>query len=203
MHSSLAERQPVHPALRPSERRASPRIRTVFFVVRITRDADAGLFLVRNISDLGMNLVAHVDMAVGERLAIALSESVSIAGSVAWCDAQFCGVEFDEPIDCGAFLKSFSRAKHEFRRAAMRLPVMKRATSYSEAGIHSVKITNVSARGVGLAHDGTLRPGMFVSLVLESGAVRRGAVCWSKNGQAGVLLGEPFKLEELESASGL
>jgi hypothetical protein len=191
------------PASASDERRASPRIRTVFFVVRITRDADAGLFLVRNISDLGMNVVAHVPMTVGERLSIALSESVSVTGSVAWCEGRFCGVEFDAPIDCGYHLRSLAGAKRSHRRAAMRLPVMKRATSYSQAGIHSVTVTDVSPRGVGLAHSGAIRPGMFIRLVLESGATRRGAVCWSKNGHAGVLLGEPFTLEELESASNL
>lgn len=203
MYNSLAERHHVSPDLGSNERRSSPRIRSVFFVVRVTRDADAGLFLVRNISDVGMSLVAHVELQVGERLSIALSDDVSITGSVAWCEGQFCGVEFDEPVDCESFLKSFSKAKRDHQRAAMRLPVMKRATSYSMAGIHSVQVTNVSPRGVGLAHDGALRSGMFISLVLESGATRRGAVCWSKNGQAGVLLSEPFTLEELESASAL
>lgn len=189
--------------LLPKERRASPRIRTVFFVVKVSRNGDSGLFVVRNISDQGMNLIAHVRLQVGERVLISLSEDISVSGSIAWCEGNLCGVEFDEPIDCGAFLKSFSEAKTKHRRSALRLPVMKRATSYSEAGIHPVQLTDVSPRGVGLLHDGSLRPGMFLKLVLESGATRRGAVCWSKDRQAGVLLGEPFAFDELESANRL
>ena len=181
----------------------SQRVRTVFFMARIIRMSDEGLFLIRTLSDHGMKLLAHVRLNVGERLMIALSDRLTVSGSVIWCESFFCGVAFDEPIDSAAFLGSLPARNQSYRRSALRLPVMKRATLYSESGIHCVKITDVSCRNVGLAHAGQLQPGMIVRLELESGATRRGAVCWSRKGHAGVTLGEPFTIAELQSANSL
>lgn len=189
--------------IRLRERRASPRVRTVFFMVKITRYSDVGLFRARNISDTGMSLIAHDTLQPGERVQIELSKDLAVAGSVAWREEDCCGLQFDEPIDSGAFLKSIAQVEREYPRSAVCLPVMRRATSYSEAGIHAVQITDVSPRGLTLAHVGPMRPGMFIRIVLESGATRHGAVCWARNGYAGVLLAEPFALAELESAKCL
>lgn len=186
-----------------SVRPTSQGVRTVSFMARIIRVSDEGLFLIRNISDRGVKLLAHVRLHVGERLMIALSERLTVSGSVIWCESFFCGVAFDEPIDSTSFLASLPARSPSYRRSALRLPVMKRATLYSESGIHSVKITDVSCRNVGLAHAGQVHPGMIVRLVLESGATRPGAVCWSKKGHAGVTLGEPFTIAELEGANSL
>lgn len=179
------------------------RVRTVFFMARISRVSDQGLFVIRNISDQGVKLLAHVRLHVGERLMIALSDNLTVSGSVIWCESFFCGVAFDEPIDSTSFLASLPARNRSYRRSALRLPVMKRATLYSESGIHSVKITDVSCRNLGLAHAGQIQAGMVVRLVLESGATRLGAVSWSKKGHAGVILGEPFTIAELESANSL
>ena len=51
---------------------------------------------------------------------------------------------------------------------------------------------------MGLAHDGTLAPGMLLRLVAESGIARSGAVRWASAGRAGVRLVEPLSSEELE-----
>lgn len=194
-HTDLEAAPPPQP-----ERRSSPRFRTVFFIARISRVSDDGLFIVRNLSDDGVQLVAHIAMHLGERLVIALSEDLTVSGTVMWCDNHFCGVQFDEPIDSSGFLRTLRDRSRTFRRRALRLPVMKLATCYSEAGIHTVRITDVSSRGLGLMHRGQIRPGMVLTLILENGARRKGAVCWSKNGHAGVALGEPFTIQELESA---
>jgi hypothetical protein len=75
---------------------------------------------------------------------------------------------------------------------------MRLATAYAEHGIRAVRITNVSHRGMGLAHDGSLAEGMALKLVVESGIERCGMVRWSRDGRAGVRLLEPLSCAELE-----
>jgi hypothetical protein len=203
MVTSAAEQIQTQADLPWTDRRASPRIRTVFFMVQVTRDSDVGLFRVRNISDMGMMLVAHSRIEVGERVLIELFEDLAVTGAVVWCKDDCCGVEFDKPIDSAGFLEAHAAAKRDCRRGELRLSVSRRATSYSECGIRAVTITDVSPHGLGLAHNGSIRPGISVKLVLESGVTRSGAVCWSKDGHAGVILAEPFTHVELESASRL
>lgn len=185
------------------ERRNSSRICTVYFVVKVTREHDAGLFRVRNLSDTGMMLATHVSFSCRERVAVELSYGIVVTGTVAWCDDGCCGVEFDEPIDCAAVLRLRSEQKLDHRGHALRLPVCRLATCYAESGIRAVTVTDVSRRGVGLIHGGGLAAGMTVKLVLESGTARTGIVQWSQHGHAGVRLDEPLTCEELESAKHL
>lgn len=187
-----------------SDRRASPRFRTVCFDVKVERGGNLGLFRARNISDAGMMLSTHVQLEVGEPVLIGLSERLAIRGTISWCDEHQCGVRFERPIDCAALLRAGAEQKREDRRGgALRLATMSRATSYTEDGIRAVKVTNVSHRGMGLAHEGTLRAGMLLKLVVESGIERTGAVRWSRGGRAGIRLAEPLNCQELECVSGL
>jgi hypothetical protein len=192
--------QPIEPA---PDRRGEQRVRTVYLIVMVARSDDKGLFRARNISDTGMMLVTHVPFQSHERVSIELSDTLTVTGTVEWCKDGHCGVQFHHPIDCAEFLTSLAEAKRECRRTAHRLPVKRLATSYSECGIRAVTITDVSSRGVGLTHNGALKTGDLLKLVLESGLTRGGAVCWSHNGQAGVRLAEPFTRQELESANVL
>ena len=66
-----------------------------------------------------------------------------------------------------------------------------------------MRLTNVSHRGMGLAHDGSLRAGMLLKLVVESGIERGAAVRWSEDGRAGIRLMEPLTCEELAQAANL
>jgi hypothetical protein len=190
-------------AIAVADRRSSSRICTVYFVVKITREDDAGLFRVRNISDDGMMLATHVNFSCRERVTIELAHDLVVQGTVAWCREGCCGVEFDEPIDCAAVLRQRTDEKLNRRGHALRLPVCRLATCYSETGIRSVTVSDVSRRGVGLIHGGSIAAGMSVKLVLESGTARTGVVRWSNNGHAGVRLDEPLTCEEMESAKHL
>ena len=182
-----------------SDRRASPRIRTVCLDVKVDRGGRVGLFHARNISDCGMMLNNHANLAVGERVLIELADGLAIHGTVSWCHGRRCGVEFEQAIDCAALLHAEAEWKREDRRrGALRLAAMRLATSYAENGIRAVKVVDVSHLGMGLAHDGTLGAGMWLKLVVDNGIERSGAVCWSRNRRAGVRLMEPLTCEELE-----
>ena len=186
------------------DRRASPRICTVCFDVRLNRGGQVGLYRARNISDAGMMLDTCTRIEVGERVLVELAEPFAIEGTVLWSEDTRCGIEFVRPIDCAALLHAQAERKRDDRRGGgLRLATMKRATAYSEHGIRAVRVTNVSHRGMGLAYDGSLEEGMLLKLIVESGIERSGAVRWSSDGRAGIRLMEPLTCEELERVGRL
>ncbi|MBL0915246.1 MAG: PilZ domain-containing protein, partial [Sphingopyxis sp.] len=93
----------VKPAHEPAigsenDRRGGDRYRTVWRIAKVVRDGDVGLWRVRNMSDRGMMLAADVPITVGEHLEIALSDAVSVKGTVVWSEGGRCGVAFDEEV---------------------------------------------------------------------------------------------------------
>jgi hypothetical protein len=186
------------------DRRASPRIRTVCFDVRLNRGGHVGLYRVRNISDAGMMLDTHARMETGEHVLVELVEPFAIEATVSWSEETRCGIEFVKPIDREALLLAQAERKRVDRRGGgLRLATMRLATAYAESGIRAVRVTNVSHRGMGLAHDGFLKTGMMLKLVVESGVSRSAAVRWSREGRAGVRLLEPLDCAELERVASL
>lgn len=186
------------------DRRGAPRIRTVCFDVRLNRGGQVGLYRVRNISDAGMMLDTHAKIEAGERVLVELTEPFAIEGSVLWSDHDRCGIEFVRPIDCAALLHAQAERKRDDRRGGgLRLATMRLATAYAEHGIRAVRVTNVSHRGMGLAHDGSLEAGMLLKLVVENGIERSGMVRWSKDGRAGLRLLEPLSCADLEQVGRL
>src|SRR3546814_3291933 len=70
-----------------TDRRDGDRYRTVWRIAKVIRNGDAGLWRVRNISDRGLMLAADVPIAVGEKLGIALSDTVAPRGEGVWAEA--------------------------------------------------------------------------------------------------------------------
>lgn len=183
------------------ERRASTRLRTVFWIAKVTREHDVGLWRVENISSRGVMLQIHIEVAVGERVSIALSDTHSVRGAVKWHEGQRCGVEFDAPIRCERVLRMLAAERRSAGYRAPRLVVDRGATAWCEHGLKSVRVRNVSQHGLGLAHDGQLQPGTRLKLQLENGLERRGVVRWSSEGQSGLRLLEPLGCSSLESCA--
>jgi len=184
------------------DRRAAPRFHTVCFDVKVNRGGRVGLFRARNISDEGVMLATHVALPVGERVLLGLSERIAVRGTVLWGNERCCGVQFERPIDCATLLREGAEHKRDDRRAALRLPATRLATTYAENGIRAVRVLNASHRGLGLAHDGSLGTGMLLKLIVETGIAREAAVRWSSGGRAGVRLTEPLTCAELERLCG-
>lgn len=182
------------------ERRGGQRIHTVLRVAKVSRAHDVGLWRVHNISDGGMMMATSVPVTPGERLAIALSDRVTLEATMRWWDGAHCGVAFDRKIDCAALLHELVAEQRAPFYRPPRLPVSSRAIVYCDKGLHSVRLHNLSQHGAGFSHAGRLLPGMAAKLLFEDGDEHRGVVRWSRDGRAGMYLVEPFCCARLESA---
>ncbi|MGQ0660977.1 PilZ domain-containing protein [Sphingosinicella sp.] len=185
------------------DRRADHRFRTVYRTAKVGCAGELALWRVRNISDRGIMLEVDRPIDPGERLEIALSETMLIEARVVWAANGRCGAVFREPIDCPMLLQELAAERRKLGYRAPRLPVIAQATASNEHGAAKVELFNLSQYGVGFAHDGRFHPGMAVKLKVAGAPERRGVVRWSRDGRAGLFLTEPFSCTDLHSiASG-
>ncbi|OWR01114.1 PilZ domain-containing protein [Sphingopyxis witflariensis] len=184
-----------------SDRRGADRYRTVWRIAKVKRDGDFGLWRVRNISDRGMMLAADVPIAVGERLEVALSDTVVIRGRVVWSEEGRCGVAFDEEVDVASVLKQLAAEQRagDFRQP--RLPVRTQAQAVTDEGASQIELVDLSQNGAGFVHDGHWEVGKEFELVLAGDIRRKAIVRWSRGGRGGLWLTQPLERSDLESIS--
>ena len=181
------------------DRRGGDRYRTVWRIAKVMRNGDAGLWRVRNISDKGMMLAAEVPIAIGEKLEIALSDTVVLRGEVVWSDAGRCGVSFDKEVDVADVLKQLAAEQRATGYRQPRLPVRTQAQAVTDDGTTSIELVDLSQNGAGFVHDGHLEVGKELDLVLAGGVKRRAIVRWSRAGRGGLWLTQPLDRTDLES----
>jgi hypothetical protein len=181
------------------DRRGADRYRTVWRIAKVVRNGDAGLWRVRNISDKGMMLAADVPITIGEKLEIALSDTVTIRGEVVWSEAGRCGVEFDKEVDVADVLKQLAAEQRATGYRQPRLPVRTQAQAVTDEGTTSIELADLSQNGAGFVHDGHLEVGKEFDLVLAGGVKRRAIVRWSRAGRGGLWLTQPLDRADLES----
>lgn len=194
--SDPAEEQEVAAA---PDRRGADRYRTVWRIAKVLRNGDAGLWRVRNISDRGMMLAADVPITVGEKLEIALSDTVVLQGEVIWSDAGRCGVEFDKEVDVADVLKQLAAEQRATGYRQPRLPVRTQAQAVTDEGTSQIELVDMSQNGAGFVHDGHLEVGKEFELVLAGGVRRKAIVRWSRAGRGGLWLTQPLDRADLES----
>ena len=189
--------QPVAGA--DADRRGGDRYRTVWRIAKVTRDGDVGLWRVRNMSDRGMMLAADVPINVGEKLEIALSDTVVLHGKVVWSDGGRCGVSFDKEVDVADVLKQLAAEQRATGYRQPRLPVRTQAQAVTDDGTNSIELVDLSQNGAGFVHDGHLEVGKELELVLAGNVRRKAIVRWSRAGRGGLWLTQPLDRADLES----
>lgn len=182
-----------------ADRRGGDRYRTVWRIAKVVRNGDAGLWRVRNISDKGMMLAAEVPITVGEKLEIALSDTVVLQGEVVWSDAGRCGVAFDKEVDVADVLKQLAAEQRATGYRQPRLPVRTQAQAVTDDGTSQIELVDLSQNGAGFVHDGHLEVGKELELVLAGGVKRKAIVRWSRAGRGGLWLTQPLDRADLES----
>ena len=182
-----------------ADRRGGDRYRTVWRIAKVVRNGDAGLWRVRNMSDRGMMLAADVPITVGEKLEIALSDTVMIRGEVVWSETGRCGVAFDEEVDVADVLKQLAAEQRATGYRQPRLPVRTQAQVVTDEDTSNIELVDMSQNGAGFIHDGHLEVGKEFDLILAGGIKRRAIVRWSRAGRGGLWLTQPLDRADLES----
>lgn len=185
------------------DRRTSARALTVYRLVHVECGGDQGFARCRNISDKGVKLDLAMPVSPGHSVKITFPPDLIVTGKVIWSDGTSCGLEFDETLDCSALLR---RSAAEARSEGFRHPRLKAMLgAHVRADSHRIEtvIHDISQRGMKLSHDGTFRPGLQVYVVLSPGREKRGVVRWSRDNLAGIMLEEPFSIDDLGSIQAL
>jgi hypothetical protein len=200
--SSLTRRGEQDPAT-IGDRRSDKRTRTIYRIARVRARDDEGLARIRNISDGGMRLTIAIPVAAGDAIEVSLSDALLFKGSVVWTENGECGVQFAECVDSIAMLKS---AAAEARVGASRPPRLSAslpAVVVTERGLRVTHLHDISQRGMKIANDGSFTPGLAVKVMIGPQVERRGYVRWVDGSLAGLILIEPFTVEELGSINAL
>lgn len=203
----MQPRQDMRHAAAPTElqvlspdRRGDLRFMTVYRLVKVQHAGDEGLGRCRNISDGGARLELHMELQLGERVSVAFSSDDVVSGRVAWVRGHDYGIEFDAPIDCMSVLgHGQNRKPPRAPRLATHLPAK---VAYPGGSCQSV-VSDVSVRGMKIASTQEFHPGLRVRVVLSSGHEAEGVVRWTRDNIAGVMLLDPFSVEELGSVKRL
>jgi hypothetical protein len=185
------------------DRRASDRVTTVYRFGRLSNGVDSGPCRVQNISDHGLMVMTGLTCVEGDTVNIDLSDSVVLRGEVSWSDGIRVGIALFQSIDAAALLQSVAAQQNSGAHRATRLPTDTAAVAMTEQALRVVRVTNISQRGVRIAHEGGFSAGMTVKIVMENGLERRAVVRWADSKSAGLQLFEPFGYRDLESAAKL
>ena len=185
------------------DRRDGQRLRTVCRIAKILRVDDAGLWMVRNISDGGMMLTTNVPVAVGEDITVLLAEELALDARVMWVRDGKCGVAFHEEIDGEIILRQLAEDKEARGYRPLRIAIKGEALAKFDHRIRPIMLTNLSQHGAGIIHDGTVTMGMRLELLLAGGVRREAIVRWSRDNSAGLWLTQALERNLLESIRAL
>lgn len=185
------------------DRRGDGRVHTVFRVARAITAIDEGLVRIRNMSDRGAGLRMLIPVTLSDCLTLELVDGVELRGQVVWQRDDEFGLEFGEPINSTELLANLAAGSRCGRTRPVRLPVAVTALTRSERGLRSVRMLDISQRGLKLEHDGSLTTGLYLKVTLPCGLDRPGIVRWTQDNRAGVMLLEPLSVEALGSVRSL
>lgn len=150
------------------------------------------LCLLRDISDEGVRAEVYLPLAVGAAIDVEFRTAHSAAGRIAWVAGKEIGVAFAAAIPAAAML---AHCSFEDNRSALRPPrlaVRLRGLLRIEAEARMVNIGNISQAGLQIEAPASLKSGATCSIALPGLPARAATVCWLREGNAGLLLVEPF-----------
>jgi hypothetical protein len=184
------------------ERRSATRTMTIYRLVQVAHDGDEGLARCRNISDTGMRLDVKMPMAVNDKVRVTFSPTFALSGRIVWREGSDCGVAFERPIDCAELLhRSALEARTETREHTLNAHLP--ASVLVDGRTCPTLVSDISQHAMTLTQDGTLTPGLRVWIILQCGAEKAGVVQWVDDSSAGVMLLDPFSVDDLGSIRAL
>jgi len=175
------------------DRRRSVRHPVVNQVAKIRlKSGREELCLLRDISAEGLRAEVYIPIERGAEIGVELRTAHAVSGKVAWARDNEIGVAFDAPIPAAAMLAHCSFEVSGGNLRPPRLKVNLRGLLRIGGAAQMVSIGNISQAGLQIASPKPLRPGTACSIALPGLPARTASVCWWREGDAGLLLAEPF-----------
>ena len=184
-------------------RRRDSRQKVLYYVALLNSGSDRGLARVIDISDSGMQLATKLDLSLGGVVAVDLSESCTLTGTVVWVKGAHCGVKLLTAIDSTGLMDRLRREMRSPGTRPLRVSVDKKIVCRSELGKQIVRLRDISQRGAKIVHDGSLSEGLPVTLQIALTTSCRGVVRWSRDGLAGVQFEKELSVPDLGSMRDL
>jgi len=139
-----------------------------------------------------MRAEVYLALQPGAAIQIELLTAHVAAGHVRWAANKEIGVAFNEPIPAAAMLAHCSFENNAANSRPPRLRVDLRGLFRLGAEAKVVSIGNISQAGLQIAAPTPLRIGEACSIALPHLPARAAAICWWREGHAGLMLNEPF-----------
>jgi PilZ domain len=150
------------------------------------------LCLLRDISAEGLKAEVYIPLERGVAIDIELRTAHTVRGRVVWAANNEIGVAFDAAIPAAAMLAHCSFEANGGSLRPPRLKVNLRGLFRIGADARMVSIGNISQAGLQIEAARPLRVGTQCSIALPGLPARAAAICWWREGHAGLMLTEPF-----------
>lgn len=150
------------------------------------------LCLLQDISAEGLKAEVYIPIERGASIDIELRTAHTVSGKIVWVAENMIGVAFDAPIPAAAML---AHCSFELKGGSLRPPRLKvnlRGLLRIGTAARMVSIGNISQAGMQIAAPEPLLAGIACSVALAGLPARDAAVCWWRDGDAGLMLTEAF-----------
>ena len=178
-----------------SERRAESRERMILRVGLLAHGERATFALVRNISPTGAQLRLYGRVREGTDVTLRMGDEEPIAGSIAWAQDDFAGVEFDNMLDSTMLLRALQKLPPEKRRSSPRVKAAARVLLRTGGRTYPAELQDVSAIGARIR---TLRPvklGPSVMVTLPDLPAIKAFVRWNEETDLGLAFDAPLPIQ--------
>lgn len=141
---------------------------------------------VRKISRLGAAIGTENAGAIGDRIAIELSNGQRCAARIDWARGGEAGIAFDEPLDIVALINRNLVAQPAERRTMPRIALRTAAHLKWAEHFEAALTRNISARGMQVEGANLPPVGTYVALFVEGLTLPPCDVVWRRDGLAGL-----------------
>lgn len=158
-----------------------------------------GLGVVRNISESGMMIDAHLPIEIGEQVAISLLDGDRVEGEVMWKDGSTIGVRFSSWISVGNMLAKPSLQEDGTRARPPRIRLNRKAVIRIGSYMTDMIISDISQRGAKLKFSTSLIIDSRVQIILGDLRPVSASVKWQAGDMIGIEFHRTLGIEELSN----
>jgi hypothetical protein len=183
--------------------REARRTWTIYRLLRVKCDGDEGLARCQNISDGGAMLELTMPLQLNDNIEMLFAPNALLSGKVVWLNGNACGIAFDQEIDSSLLLEQSARPRRAQGCRPPRLNSDIPAKVQMDGVSRKTVVRDISQHGMKVDHDGSFCPGLRVNVLLPGGTECSAVVRWAQGNHAGLMLIDPFAVEDLGSLRAL